>query len=133
MTRAIAVLALAGLAVSGYLTYVHYAGVDPVCSGISDCARVQASDYAELAGIPVALLGVLGYAAVLLSLVTRDEVTAFLTYVAVAFSAYLTWAELFEIEAICQWCVVSAVLAAALAVLATIRALRAGLHHRPLR
>jgi uncharacterized membrane protein len=129
---AIASLALLGLAISAYLTWVHYAGIEPVCTGISDCERVQSSEYAELVGIPVALLGVAGYAALLGSLWVRVELTALLSYFALAFSAYLTWAELFRIDAICQWCVVSALTTLAIAVLATLRALGAPLHHRPL-
>jgi uncharacterized membrane protein len=131
-TTAIAGLALLGLAISAYLTWVHYAGIEPVCTGISDCERVQGSEYAELVGIPVALLGVAGYAALLGSLWVRVELTALLSYLALAFSAYLTWAELFRIDAICQWCVVSALTTLAIAVLATLRALGAPLHHRPL-
>ncbi len=133
MRRAIAVLALAGLAISAYLTWVHYAGIEPVCTGISDCERVQNSDYAELAGIPVAVLGVVGYAAILVSLALRVEVTVLLSYTAVGFSAYLTWAELFKIDAICQWCAASAVASVAIAALATLLALRAPLHQRALR
>jgi uncharacterized membrane protein len=132
VTKAIAGLALLGLAISAYLTWVHYAGIEPVCTGVSDCERVQNSSYAELVGIPVALLGVLGYSAILASLKTRVEITAMLAYVAVVFSAYLTWAEVFRIEAICQWCVVSALVSLAIAVLATLRALGAPLHHRAL-
>ena len=132
MTRAIAGLALLGLAISIYLTWVHYAGIEPVCTGISDCERVQTSEYADLVGIPVAVLGIAGYAAILVSLRMRVEVTALLAYLAVAFSAYLTWAEVFKIEAICQWCVGSALMALAIAVLATLRALGAPLHHRAL-
>lgn len=124
MRRAIAALALLGLAISAYLTWVHYAGIEPVCTGISDCERVQTSSYAELVGVPVALLGVLGYAALLLSLRGPVELTALLAYLAVAFSAYLTWAELFRIDAICQWCVASALASLAIAVLATLNALR---------
>ena len=100
MTKAIAGLALLGLAISAYLTWVHYAGIEPVCTGVSDCERVQNSSYAELVGIPVAVLGVVGYTAILASLKTRVEITAMLAYVAVVFSAYLTWAEVFRIEAI---------------------------------
>ncbi len=133
MRRAIAAAALLGLAISAYLTWVHYAGIEPVCTGISDCERVQTSSYAELVGIPVALLGVLGYAALLVSLRGPVELTALLAYVAVAFSAYLTWAELFRIDAICQWCVVSALASLAIAVLATLNALRVPLHQRALR
>jgi uncharacterized membrane protein len=131
--KVLAGLALLGLAISAYLTWVHYAGVEPICTGISDCERVQTSEYAELAGIPVAVIGLVGYAALFVSLRLRVEVTVLLAYVAVGFSAYLTWAELFQIEAICQWCVASALVSVAIAVLATVQALRApGLHHRAL-
>jgi uncharacterized membrane protein len=132
VTKAIAALAVLGLAISVYLTWVHYAGIKPVCTGISDCERVQTSDYADLVGIPVAVLGIAGYAAILASLGTRVEVTALLAYLAVAFSAYLTWAEVFKIDAICQWCVGSAIITLVIAVLATVRALGAPLHHRAL-
>ena len=132
MTKAIAGLALLGLAISIYLTYVHHAGIEPVCSSISNCERVQTSEYADLAGIPVAVLGIAGYAAILLSLRMRADVTALLSYLAVAFSAYLTWAELFKIDAICQWCVASAIITLVIAVLATVRALGAPLHQRAL-
>jgi uncharacterized membrane protein len=132
VTKAIAGLALLGLAISAYLTYVHYAGIEPVCSGISDCERVQTSEYADLVGIPVAVLGIAGYLAILVSLRTSVEVTALLSYLAVAFSAYLTWAELFKIDAICQWCVASALITLVIAALATVRALGAPLHHRAL-
>jgi uncharacterized membrane protein len=131
--KALAGLALLGLAISAYLTWVHYAGVEPICTGVSDCERVQTSEYAELAGIPVAVVGLVGYAALFVSLRLRVEVTVLLAYIAVGFSAYLTWAELFEIEAICQWCVASALVSVAIAVLATLLALRAPeLHHRTL-
>ena len=132
MTKAIAGLALVGLGISVYLTWVHYAGIEPVCTGVSDCERVQASSYAELLGIPVAVIGIVGYAAILVSLRLRVEVTALLAYLALSFSAYLTWAEVFRIEAICQWCVASALITLAIAVLATLRALSAPLHHRAL-
>jgi uncharacterized membrane protein len=121
-----------GLAISIYLTYVHYAGIEPVCSSISNCERVQTSEYADLVGIPVAVLGIVGYAAILLSLRMREDVTALLAYLALAFSAYLTWAEVFQIDAICQWCVTSAIITLVIAGLATVRALGAPLHQRAL-
>ena len=126
---AIAALAVAGLAISGYLTWVHYADVKPICTGISNCERVQTSSYAELAGVPVALIGLAGYAAILGSLLVSGELGrvagAFLAFVGLGFSAYLTWAELFRIDAICQWCVASAIVMAAIAVLTAVRVLRA--------
>jgi uncharacterized membrane protein len=126
---AIGLLAALGVGVAGYLTYVHYAGIAPICAGGGGgCERVQASRWAELGGVPVALLGLVGYALILAANALRGETarlaTAALALAGAGFSAYLTYLELFEIDAICQWCVVSAVLMACLAVLAVARMLR---------
>jgi hypothetical protein len=70
----VAILALAGVGVAGYLTWVHYAGLEPICAGGSGgCEKVQGSHYAELAGVPVALLGLIGYAVILASLALPGE------------------------------------------------------------
>lgn len=113
-------LALLGLAVAGYLTYVHYAELEPFCAGGGGgCDRVQNSSYAELVGAPVALLGLLGYGLILVSLWVPGDAGrltgALLALVGFGFSAYLTWIELFEIDAVCQWCVVSVLLMTGLA------------------
>jgi uncharacterized membrane protein len=79
------------------------------------------------------VLGIAGYASILASLWMRVDLTVLLAYVAALFSGYLTWAELFNIDAICQWCVASAVASLAIAVLATLLALRTPLHQWPLR
>jgi hypothetical protein len=50
------------LLISAYLTYIHYADIQPFCTGISRCERVQTSDWSRLAGAPVALVGLVGYA-----------------------------------------------------------------------
>jgi len=125
---ATAVLALAGVAIATYLTYVHYADVKPFCvAGGGGCEKVQTSDYAELAGIPVAILGLIGYLLILGSLWVPGENGAFVGAVLAlsgfAFSAYLTYRELFTIDAICQWCVASAVVMTALAVVTVWRLL----------
>jgi uncharacterized membrane protein len=124
------VLALAGLAVAGYLTYVHYAELEPVCGLGGDCERVQTSVYAEVAGVPVALLGLIGYALIFASLFVPGDAGlvsgAALSLIGFGFSAYLTYRELFTIEAICSWCVVSAVLLTLLAVLTCLRVVGAG-------
>lgn len=129
LQRAMVVLAVLGLGISGYLTYVHYADVQPFCTGISNCERVQTSDYAEVAGLPVALVGVLGYVGILLASLRSARLfraaAVYLACVGFGFSAYLTWAELAEIDAICQWCIASALVMTALAGLATWRILRA--------
>ena len=129
LTIAIAATILAGVAVATYLTVVHYAGSDPVCvGGSSGCHTVQSSDYAELAGIPVAVIGLVGYLALGLSLLVPGEPGRALgmgmALAGAGFSLYLTYLELYVIDAICQWCVASAVLMVVLAVLMTARMLR---------
>jgi uncharacterized membrane protein len=123
---AIALLALVGLGISGYLTYVHYRGIAPICAASGGCEKVQNSRYAEVAGVPVALLGLIGYALILATALVRGDVAAiagsFLALAGLGFSVYLTYLELFEIHAVCQWCVASAVVMAALAVLTVLRA-----------
>jgi uncharacterized membrane protein len=128
MRAAAAAVAATGLAIATYLTIVHYAGGEPVCAVAHGCATVQKSDYAQLAGVPVALLGVLGYLAILASLVRDTETTrtaaAFLSIGGFAFSGWLTYVEVFELDAICIWCVGSAICMALLAVITTARMLR---------
>jgi uncharacterized membrane protein len=129
MRHATLVLALIGTAIAGYLTWIHYAGIEVVClSGGGGCEKVQSSDYAELAGLPVALLGLIGYLGILAALLAPEEpgrlAAAFLSLVGFGFSMYLTWAELFRIHAICQWCVASAVIMTALMVISLLRLLR---------
>ena len=126
LTVAVAGLCLAGAAIAGYLTWVHYAELQPFCvGGGSACERVQSSPYAKLSGVPVAVLGLAGYLAVLASLALPDRsVTAFLALVGAGFSAYLTYVELAVIDAVCQWCVASAVVMTALATTSVARLVR---------
>jgi uncharacterized membrane protein len=129
MRRATAVLALVGIGIAGYLTWIHYAGLDPVCvGGGGGCERVQSSRWAELAGVPVAVLGLAGYVGILASLALPEDqgapVAAFLALVGCGFSVWLTYVEIAKIEAICQWCVASAVLMTALALVSVARLLR---------
>jgi len=123
------VVALAGLAIAGYLTTVHYAGADPVCAIAHGCATVQKSSYAEFAGIPVALLGLLGYVGILVTLLRDDETartaTALLALGGAGFSAWLTYVEVARLDAICIWCVGSAICMVLLAGLSVARVLSA--------
>src|SRR3954449_1474406 len=132
MTRTATVLvALIGLGIATYLTVVHYAGAAPVCAIAHGCATVQKSHYAELLGVPVALLGGLAYVGILASLVREDEAFrtagAALAIVGVAFSGWLIFVEVFKLHAICIWCVGSAICMALLAILTTARLLRSPL------
>ena len=129
MRRATLLLALIGTGIAGYLTWVHYGHLKIVClSGGGGCEKVQASSYAELAGIPVAVLGLVGYILILASLLLPEGdgavAAAFLSLVGFGFSMYLTWAELFRIHAICQWCVASACVMTLLTIVSVARVLR---------
>lgn len=123
------VLAAAGLLISAYLSWVHFVGVDPVCvGGGGGCETVQSSRYATVLGVPVAVLGIIGYASLLLSAVMRGEVGVYLGFlfalVGTLFSAYLTYLEIFVIHAICQWCVASAAIMVAALICASLAAWR---------
>jgi uncharacterized membrane protein len=123
------VLALVGVGIAGYLTWVHYAGLQPFCvGGGGGCERVQSSRWAELAGVPVAVLGLAGYVLVLASLALPEDLgrfaAALLSLVGTGFSAWLTYVELAKIDALCQWCVASAVVMLLLAGVSLTRLLR---------
>jgi uncharacterized membrane protein len=109
-------ISLAGLGVASYLTYEHYSGSNSlVCSdkGIVNCLRVTTSSYSKVAGVPVAVLGLIFFAVMLMLQLpaawNRPE-PAIRTF-RVAWAAgglgtvlYLFYAELFRIDAICLWC-----------------------------
>ena len=125
---AIGVISLIGIAVASYLTYTHYAGLNVVCPVSGGCETVQKSVYSKLAGIPVAVLGLGGYIAILLSLTIRNELgraAGFgIALIGCLFSLYLTYREIFTIKAICPWCVSSAVMMTLLTILTAIRMIR---------
>jgi len=126
---AMVVLTVLGVGIASYVTYVHYAGIKPACTVGESCTKVQTSVYSELAGVPVALMGLIGYVAILASLLAPEtERTRFATLVLTlggfGFSAYLTYRELYSIHAICEWCVTSAIVMTILMLLSVWRFLR---------
>jgi uncharacterized membrane protein len=123
-----ALVALAGLFVATYLTLYKLGLIGTLSCSVGSCETVQLSRWATLLGLPVAAWGVGYYALVLvLAVVGVQErfaesrglalALALLTGWGLLFSAWLTYLELFVIDAICQWCVVSAVLALVLFVI----------------
>jgi uncharacterized membrane protein len=123
---ALLVVSTAGVAVSAYLTYVHFQPAALICTGSGGCEKVQDSSYAVLAGIPVAVLGLGAWVAALVLTIWNSELartlTAALAVGSLAFVAYLVILQLFVIDAICAWCMVNdLLLVPALAVLALLR------------
>src|ERR671921_245707 len=118
-------LAVVGLLISAYLSWVHYMGVVPVCvGGGGGCETVQTSSYAAIFGVPVAVVGLVGYSGLLFSASLRGEAGVYLGFlvalVGTLFSAYLTYLEVFVIHAICEWCVASATVMVAALICAAI-------------
>jgi uncharacterized membrane protein len=121
-------LALLGFLISAYLTWTHFAGLTPVCTGNGHgCETVQSSRYAQVLGIPVALLGLVAYGGLIFSVALWREIGIYLGFlislVGTLFSAYLTYLEIFVIGALCQWCLASAAIMVAALICATLAAL----------
>ena len=117
----VAALALAGIFVALYLLLYKLGMIGALSCAIGSCEIVNTSKWATFLGIPVAGWGVGFYIGmfVLAMVSTRAEFaeskTVSLVVLAVAttgvlFSGWLTYLELFKIHAICQWCVISAII-----------------------
>jgi uncharacterized membrane protein len=125
---ALIVVASVGVAVSAYLTWVHYEPAALVCTGGGGCEKVQSSSYATLVGIPVAVLGLAAWIAVLALTLWRDPrarmLTAALALGAAIFAAYLVVLQLFVIDAVCVWCTINDVVLVPLLVILAVMRLR---------
>lgn len=122
------VLSGLGIFVSGYLSAKRLTGGSLACSRWAQCDTVNNSVYAKIHGVPVAFIGLAGYL-VLLALAAAAlqtwgpthrrllAISFILALGGVGFSAYLTYLELFVIQALCNWCVSSAILITLLAII----------------
>jgi uncharacterized membrane protein len=129
LRRVAVATALAGLAIAGYLAITSLTDTAPVCA-TGGCETVQESDYAHIAGIPVAVLGVAGWLTLLVLALLPGEraltAAAVVALAAAVFGVYLIALQLVVIEAICQWCVVNDLLALVAAAVAFARLARSG-------
>ena len=127
------ILSILGLVDSIYLAWIKLANATAACAGIGDCESVNNSPYAEIAGIPIAVLGAGAYL-LMISLLLMEPRAEFwkensplivfgLSLVGVLYSAYLTYVEVAILHAICPYCVISAVLLVAILAISVVRLL----------
>ena len=126
--RAVAgVLAVVGIGVATYIAVVESGGGAPQClAGGHGCETVANSHYSHIAGVNVAVFGIVGYVLLLAAALLPGDAARIgglaVALVGFGFSAYLTYLEVFVIDAICQWCVASAVLMTLLFATSALRA-----------
>lgn len=127
-------LAVLGLLVSIYMTIYKATSNNAMCLGSGDCSTVNASSYSEVNGIPVAVFGVIGYAAILAVhflekrnrffkqngtlLIFGMALTGFL------FTLWLVYVEIAILKALCPFCVTSQIAMTLIFIIAVIRLIR---------
>lgn len=104
-----------GIGVASYIAIEAAGGDAPTCiAGSSGCETVASSSYSHLLGVNIAVFGIASYALLLAAALLRGDAARMAGFVVsligFGYSVFLTYIELFKIEAICQWCVASAVL-----------------------
>jgi uncharacterized membrane protein len=133
LQRSATFAATLGLAIAVYITVADAGGGAPTClAGGGGCQTVADSSFSHLAGIDVAALGIVGYLVLLGTAMLRGDAARFAGFAAAlagfGYSVYLTYVEVFTIEAICEWCLASAVL---MTILLAINAVRVIGHTGP--
>ena len=107
---AVVFLSMIGAGVAAYLTYAHVTGSQLACA-TGGCEIVQHSKYSELAGVPVAALGLAGYVALAATAAFRSDLVratgAVVALAGFAFGVYLIYIQVAVIDALCQWCLTS--------------------------
>jgi uncharacterized membrane protein len=126
LQRAIAFAAALGIGVATYIAIAESGGGSPVClAGGHGCATVAKSSYSHVGGVNIAIFGIVGYCLLLASAFFANDLARFGGFLVslggFGYSVFLTYIELFKIEAVCQWCVASAILMTILFLLSATR------------
>jgi uncharacterized membrane protein len=129
LRRVTTFVAAFGIGVASYIAIEAAGGDAPTClAGSSGCETVASSSYSHLLGVNIAVFGIVGYVLLLLASLLQGDGARMAGFgfslVGFGYSVYLTYLELFKIEAICQWCVASAVLMTVLFGLSAVRMVR---------
>lgn len=134
LTQITIALAVVGLLVSIYMTVYKVTSNEAMCVGSSGCSEVNASRYSEVNGIPVAVLGVVGYAAILALLFLEQKSVFFqengtmmffgISLVGFLFTLYLIYVEVALIKAYCPFCLTSQGVMSIIFIISVIRLVR---------
>ena len=127
-------LTIIGLLVSIYMTIYKLTNNESMCIGSSGCSEVNASRYSEINGIPVAVLGVVGYAAIL-ALLFLEQRPGFIqengsmiffgiSLIGFLFTLYLIYLEIALIKAYCPFCLASQAVMIVIFIISVIRLAR---------
>jgi uncharacterized membrane protein len=132
--KASLVLAVIGILVSVYMTIYKITSDNRMCLGSGDCSTVNSSKYAAIYGIPVALVGMGGYAAILLlhllenrNNLMRRNATLFIFGLALTgflFTVYLVYVEVALLKALCPFCVTSQIVMTIIFIISVVRLVR---------
>lgn len=132
--RVMIALVIIGLAVSVYMTIYKISGNDGMCLGSGDCSTVNASRFSEVNGIPVAVFGIAGYAAILIVLFYENKNEFFrkngtllvfgMSLTGFLFTLWLVYVELVLLKAICPFCVTSQISMTIIFIIAVVRLFR---------
>ena len=127
-------LSILGLLVSIYMTVYKVSSNDNMCLGSGDCSTVNSSRYSEVNGIPVAAIGVLGYAAILGILLLEDRndflkkngtmILFGISLMGFLFTLWLVYVEVALLHALCPFCVTSQITMTLIFILSVIRVIR---------
>jgi len=115
LQRAIAFLAALGIGVAAYIAIAAANGDAPVCLvGSNGCETVARSSWSHVAGVNIAVFGIVAYTLLLATAFFANDLARFGGFVLAlggfGYSVFLTYVELFKIDATCQWCLASALL-----------------------
>jgi uncharacterized membrane protein len=132
--RASIALVVIGLVVSVYMTIYKFSGNDGMCLGSGQCAEVNASIFSEVNGVPVAVVGIIGYAAILAvhllekrNAFLRENATLFIFGMSLTgfiFTVWLVYVEIAIIKALCPFCVTSQVAMTLIFIIAIVRLIK---------
>jgi len=129
------ILTTVGVLIAVYMTIYKWTANNAMCLGSGDCSTVNASPYSQIYGIPVALVGVFGYFAILFLLLFNNRFGKFveqnhlygifgLTVTGFIFTVYLVYLEAFIIKAFCPFCVASQITMTILFIISCVRLVR---------